>query len=124
LLSVEFGDGDRERMEYLADRCGEGALTPDEEAEFDSYPMRTAIDGRVVVSRVLCKLCSLKASVLSSFPPEPPVAPTSGLQTARSGQGRAASRRGASEPLPASTVLRFRMQTGGSGGYEDLASRW
>jgi hypothetical protein len=37
LLSVEFGDGDRERMEYLADRCGQGALTPDEEAEFDSF---------------------------------------------------------------------------------------
>jgi hypothetical protein len=37
LLSVEFGEGDRERMRYLADQSEEGALTPEEEAEFDSY---------------------------------------------------------------------------------------
>jgi hypothetical protein len=37
LLSIQFGDSDRERMQYLADRSEAGALAPHEEAEFDSY---------------------------------------------------------------------------------------
>lgn len=37
LLSIRFGQVDRARMEELADRSEAGALTADEEAEFDSY---------------------------------------------------------------------------------------
>lgn len=37
LLSIEFGELDRERMQYLADRSEAGALTSAEEAEFDGY---------------------------------------------------------------------------------------
>ena len=37
LLSVEFGESDRQRMEYLAEHSEAGTLTPDEEAEFDGY---------------------------------------------------------------------------------------
>ena len=37
LLSVGFGDGDRDRMEQLAERSEAGTLTDEERAEFDSY---------------------------------------------------------------------------------------
>jgi hypothetical protein len=37
LLSIDFGEADRQRMEYLAERSEGGALTAEEEAEFDSY---------------------------------------------------------------------------------------
>jgi hypothetical protein len=37
LLSMEFGESDRERIEYLAERCSAGTLTAAEEAEYDSY---------------------------------------------------------------------------------------
>jgi hypothetical protein len=37
LLSIEFGDSDRERMQYLAERSEAGALMPEEEKELDSY---------------------------------------------------------------------------------------
>jgi len=37
LLSIEFGETDRERLQYLADGSQAGALTPAEQAEFDSY---------------------------------------------------------------------------------------
>ena len=37
LLSIEFTDSDRERIGYLAERSSSGTLTPDEEAEYDSY---------------------------------------------------------------------------------------
>jgi hypothetical protein len=37
LLSIQFGQADRARMEELADRSEAGALTADEEAELDSY---------------------------------------------------------------------------------------
>ena len=37
LLSIRFGQVDRARMEELADRSETGALSADEEAEFDSY---------------------------------------------------------------------------------------
>ena len=37
LLSIEFAESDRERMEYLAERSSSGTLTSDEEAEYDSY---------------------------------------------------------------------------------------
>ena len=37
LLTIEFGESDRERMQYLADRSEAGAIAPDEQAEFDSY---------------------------------------------------------------------------------------
>jgi hypothetical protein len=37
LLSIQFGQPDRARMEELADRSEAGTLTADEEAEFDSY---------------------------------------------------------------------------------------
>jgi hypothetical protein len=72
-----------------------------------------------VVSSVLCKRCSIRPLSCPRSRRSRPSHQHPGCKTARSGQGRAVSRRGASEPLPASTVLRFRMQTGGSGGYED-----
>lgn len=37
LLSIDFTDSDRERIGYLAERSSSGTLTPDEEAEYDSY---------------------------------------------------------------------------------------
>jgi hypothetical protein len=37
LLSIEFGESDRERTQYLAERSAAGALTAEEQAEFDSY---------------------------------------------------------------------------------------
>jgi hypothetical protein len=37
LLSIQFGQPDRARMEELADRSEAGTLTANEEAEFDSY---------------------------------------------------------------------------------------
>jgi len=37
LLAIGFGESDRQRMEYLADRSEAGALTREEEAEYDSY---------------------------------------------------------------------------------------
>ena len=37
LLSIGFEVGDRRRMQQLADRSESGALTLDEQAEFDSY---------------------------------------------------------------------------------------
>ena len=37
LLSLAFEEGDRERMEHLAERSESGTLTNDESAEFDSY---------------------------------------------------------------------------------------
>lgn len=37
LLSIEFGEADRQRMQDLADRAESGLLTPAEEAELDSY---------------------------------------------------------------------------------------
>ena len=37
LLSIEFTQGDRQRISHLAERCSSGTLTPDEEAEYDSY---------------------------------------------------------------------------------------
>ena len=37
LLSIEFEEGDRERMNLLAERAREGSLTPEETAELDSY---------------------------------------------------------------------------------------
>ena len=37
LLSVNLDEDDRRRMLYLAERSEAGSLTPEEEAEFDSY---------------------------------------------------------------------------------------
>ena len=37
LLSIGFGDGDRDRMQQLAERSESGTLTDEEKAEFDSY---------------------------------------------------------------------------------------
>jgi hypothetical protein len=37
LLSIGFGERDRDRMQQLADRSESGTLTDDERAEFDSY---------------------------------------------------------------------------------------
>jgi len=37
LLSIEFGESDRARMEELAERSEAGVLTQQEEAEFDGY---------------------------------------------------------------------------------------
>lgn len=37
LLSLGFGERDRQRLDYLADRSQAGALSPEETAEFDSY---------------------------------------------------------------------------------------
>ena len=37
LLSIEFGESDRQRVEYLAGQSETGALTADEQAEFDGY---------------------------------------------------------------------------------------
>ena len=37
LLSIEFGESDRARMEELADKSEAGLLTQQEEAEFDGY---------------------------------------------------------------------------------------
>jgi hypothetical protein len=37
LLSIEFGETDRERMDELADRSEAGSLTDEERAEFDGY---------------------------------------------------------------------------------------
>ena len=63
--------------------------------------------------QVFCVNGVSETAVLSSFPPEPPVAPLSDGKMARSGQGRARSWRGVSEPLPASTILRSTKRTGG-----------
>lgn len=37
VLSIGFAESDHERMQYLADRSEESALTPREQAEFDGY---------------------------------------------------------------------------------------
>jgi hypothetical protein len=37
LLSIGFGDSDRDRMQQLASRSESGTLTDEELAEFDSY---------------------------------------------------------------------------------------
>jgi len=37
LLSIEFGEADRERMNELADRSEAGSLTDAERVEFDGY---------------------------------------------------------------------------------------
>jgi hypothetical protein len=37
LLSISFSAVDRDRMEYLAERSSEGALTDAEKAEYDGY---------------------------------------------------------------------------------------
>ena len=37
LLSIEFGETDRRRIEYLAGQSESGALTSYEQAEFDGY---------------------------------------------------------------------------------------
>jgi hypothetical protein len=37
LLSIGFGDSDRERMQQLAERSEAGLLTDEEQAEFDGY---------------------------------------------------------------------------------------
>jgi hypothetical protein len=37
LLSFAFGENDRERMHQLAERSESGALTAEEQQEFDSY---------------------------------------------------------------------------------------
>lgn len=37
LLSIEFGESDREQMRQLAERSESGALTDEEQIEFDSY---------------------------------------------------------------------------------------
>ena len=37
LLSIEFPEGDRERMQRLAERSEAGTLTAEEQAEFDGF---------------------------------------------------------------------------------------
>jgi hypothetical protein len=37
LLAMDFGESDRQRMLQLAERSEAGALTPDEQIEFDGY---------------------------------------------------------------------------------------
>jgi hypothetical protein len=37
LLSIDFGESDRQRMLHLAERSETGTLTPKEQAEFDGY---------------------------------------------------------------------------------------
>ena len=37
LLSIDFGEGDRQRMLQLAERSEAGTLTAEERAEFDGY---------------------------------------------------------------------------------------
>jgi hypothetical protein len=37
LLSIDFGQADRARMQELMDKSNEGQLTSDEEAELDGY---------------------------------------------------------------------------------------
>ena len=37
LLSIGFGERDRDRMQQLADRSESGTLTDEERSEFDSY---------------------------------------------------------------------------------------
>ncbi len=37
LLSIAFGESDRERMRQLAERSGAGTLTAEEQAELDGY---------------------------------------------------------------------------------------
>jgi hypothetical protein len=37
LLSIGFGESDRDRMQQLAERSESGILTDEERAEFDSY---------------------------------------------------------------------------------------
>jgi hypothetical protein len=37
LLSIDFGEGDRQRMLHLADQSEAGTLTAEEQAEFDGY---------------------------------------------------------------------------------------
>src|SRR5436190_17073489 len=37
LLSIAFGESDRQRMEQLAERSEAGTLTPEERAELESY---------------------------------------------------------------------------------------
>ncbi len=37
LLSIDFGEGDRQRMLHLAEQSEAGTLTAEEQAEFDGY---------------------------------------------------------------------------------------
>ena len=37
LLSIDFSEADRSRMQELMDKSNEGALTPDEDAELEGY---------------------------------------------------------------------------------------
>ncbi|MBI3684281.1 MAG: hypothetical protein HY235_28230 [Acidobacteria bacterium] len=37
LLAIDFGEGDRSRMQQLAERSQAGTLTAKEQTEFDSY---------------------------------------------------------------------------------------
>ena len=37
LLSIDFDESDRQRMNLLAERARDGSLTPEETAELDSY---------------------------------------------------------------------------------------
>ena len=37
LLSIDFGEGDRARMQELMDKSNEGTLTPEEGGELDGY---------------------------------------------------------------------------------------
>jgi hypothetical protein len=82
-------------------------------------PCRARFPAVRVVSSVLCKLCSLRPLSCPRSRRSRPSHLRSGCKTARSGQGRAASRRGASEPLPASTVLRSPKAHGRFRGNED-----
>ena len=40
LLSIDFSEADRSRMQELMDKSNEGALTPDEDAELEGYVLR------------------------------------------------------------------------------------
>jgi hypothetical protein len=62
LLSIEFDESDLERMQYLADRSEAGALTTDEQAEFDSY---------LHIGNLLAVMQSKARVVLGEKPPNP-----------------------------------------------------
>ena len=63
LLSIRFGEDDREQLRRLAERSESGTLTRDEEVEFDSY---------LHVGNLLAVLQSKARAALQRKPPSGP----------------------------------------------------
>ena len=63
LLAMGFGEGDRKRIAYLAERSQAGELTAQEEAEFDSY---------LRVGNLLTMMKSKARTILGEVPPNAP----------------------------------------------------